>query len=334
MRFDNQSKPFSRFDYAKIIAFLFRYGHLECPFGNVQDIPAVLSSLTDEEREDPKAIESAVTKSGLTYRDECVVQAVRSYQTLETQFDLVAPAVHGGKAMSITGEVGPATEIVMGLERCGHPDYRKPGEFEPAVGRGNWPRCHGVGDFHAVSVKIANSPPSFLAPVFDEVKRRVTEAYAEVGLLVHWDGRSPINIDFSFVTRSSGWIGLAIVGNGQSCNDRIWCRYLSTYRGGSSDASITTQWTTLIKHELGHNCGMSHSRGGVMNPSIVNNLPTSWKGDPSESLLTSRFGGQRVPTGPGDDSPKWVIARKYPDGRYEDVTTIKVGEDSGGGWPT
>ena len=330
MRFD--SEKISRFNSAPIIAYLFRYGHLGQPFGVRQDLPAVLETLGPDEIEDPAALEAAVLKSGLRLNDDCVVQAVRSFQSIEDQFALIAPAVHGGQPMDVTGDVGPATEIVMGMERCGYPDYMPPGTIEEAVGRGNWPRCHNVGDFHAVSINLQNSPPSFLAPVFDQVKQRVTQAYAELGLLIHWDGRSPVNIDFSFVNRSSGWIGLAIVGNGQSCNDRIWCRYLASYRGGSTEQQIITQWTTLIKHELGHNCGMSHSRGGVMNPSIVNGLPVSWKGDPSHGLLTSRFGGQPVPTGPGDTTRNLVLAWKYPDGRYEDISVVRE-SPGGGGWP-
>jgi hypothetical protein len=54
---------------------------------------------------------------------------------------------------------------------------------------------------------------------------------------------------------------------------------------------------TLIKHELGHNSGLGHSRGGVMNPSIINGLPVSWKNDPSESQLRKWYGGEPVPGG-------------------------------------
>ncbi len=319
--------------YQDAIAYLFVYGHLEQPFGVPQDVPHVLAGMPKERRQEPETVAAAVHASGLTLRDDCVVQAMRSFQSLDNQFDLVAPAVHGGRPMDVNGEMGPATSLVMGLQRCGHPDYERPDDVAEAVGRGNWPRCHDVGDFHAVSIKIANSPPSFLAPLFDRVKERVKQAYAELGLLIHWDGRSPVNIDFSFVSRSSGWIGLAIVGNGQSCNSRIWCRYLSSYRGGSSDEQIVTQWTTLVKHELGHNCGLSHSRGGVMNPSIVNGLPISWKNDPSEGLLKTRFGGVPVPMGPDAENRKLALGWEYSDGRFERISYVPVA-GGGGGWPT
>lgn len=321
-------------DQTAAIAFLYNYGHLQFPNGVEQDIPEVLTKLKPSARAEFDKVKMAVHKSGLSYRDPCVQKALLSYQVVDEQFDLIAPAVHDGKQMDVNGEMGPATEFAMNLPRCGHPDHSPPADIGMAVGRGNWPRCHGVGDYHAVSVKIANSPPSFLAPHFEEVKKRVTEAYAEVGLLIHWDGRSPVNIDFSFVNRSSGWIGLAIVGQNQGCNSRIWCRYLASYRGGSSAESIIQQWTTLIKHELGHNTGMSHFRGGVMNPSIVNGLPTSFRGDPTFNTLTSKFGGERVPTGPEDNSREMWLAWKYADGKYEDITRIRTGSGDVGGWPT
>lgn len=302
-----------------IIRFLYATGHLEAPFGVEQ------GDLDYAE----------VGK--LTLKDDIVKEAVRSHQALDANYDVMAMAVHHRECIP-DGDVGPATQLVLDLPRCGEKDYRTKRHIQEemavgeAVGSGNWARCHDVGDFHSASIKLANSPPSFLAPHFDEVKRRVVQAYAEVGLLWHFDGRSPVNIDFSFVNNSAGWIGLAIVGTNQGCNSRIWCRYLATYRGGSTDESIITQWTTLIKHELGHNCGTSHTRGGVMNPSIVNGLPTSWKGDPLHSWLVNRFGGVPIPTTP-DGGREMVLAWKNSNGTFDVISKVPI---SGGGnyWPT
>lgn len=302
-----------------IIQFLYNTGHLEAPFGVEQ------GDLTQDD----------VDKLSLS--DDIVKEAVRSHQSLDANYDLFAAAIHGRECIP-DGDVGPATELVLDLPRCGERDYRTKRHIAEAmnvgeaVGRGNWPRCHGVGDFHAVSVKVTNSPPSFLAPLFDKVKSRVVEAYSEVGLLIRWDAPSPVNIDFSFVNSSSGWIGLAIVGTNQGCNDRIWCRYLSTYRGGSTDDQIITQWTTLIKHELGHNCGTGHTRGGVMNPSIVNGLPVSWKGDPLHSWLVDRFGGIPVPTTP-EEGREMVLAWKNGNGTFDVISKVPV-NTGGDYWPS
>lgn len=180
---------------------------------------------------------------------------------------------------------------------------------QPAIGVGNWKGCHGIGNFHCAIVKVNQAGlPSFLKPVFLEVLKRVQQAYAEVGLLFRFtslEGQdlltgenvgSQSNTNMSFVSSSDGWIGLAILGNNQGCQDTIWCKFLNTYQGGNSAEAIITQWVTLIKHELGHNCGRNHTNGGVMNPSLVNGLPTLWvPGDPSTSWLKAQFGGVPVP---------------------------------------
>lgn len=187
----------------------------------------------------------------------------------------------------------------------------------PAFGSGNWKGCHGVGQYHSASIKVDSSGlPSFLRDVFLTVLKNVRLAYANVGLLFRFVDQAgndlvtgeafsgTINSDMSFVNSSSGWIGLAIVGQGETCGSKIWCKFLNTYRGGSDPAAVITQWTTLIKHELGHNCGRSHTNGGVMNPSIVNNLPTEWgPTDPSTSWLKGQFGGIPVPIPGGGPTP-------------------------------
>ena len=194
---------------------------------------------------------------------------------------------------------GTIEEIAL----CGVPELAQVGD-RPLIGGGNWPGCHGVGDFHSATVAFAMaSCPAHVRPHMDEIWRRVVEAYREIGLLLVRDDNNPRpNIAASWVNQSDGWIGLAIVGSGQGCSDSIWCRYLSSYRGGSSDEEIVNQWTTLILHEIGHNCGLSHSSGGVMNPTLIPGLPASWIGDPSERTLRRWYGGVPVPQPPtGDD---------------------------------
>lgn len=264
----------------EIIQRLWDWGH----FNN----PAFPNTLNVEEADLPN----------LRLEDTAVVQAVSSYQNfMGVQLDTLS-AKHHMRPSIADGHIGPATLELLQVERCGCPDYER--GVLAAVGSGNWKGCHGVGNFHAFSVHVnTTNMPSFLVPVWDEVKRRVSAAYAELGLRIIWDNRSlPRNCDFTFVTRSSGWIGLATVGRGLGCNSSVFARFLATYRGGSSPDAITQQWTTLVKHELGHNTGLGHSRGGVMNPSIINGLPVSWRGDPSEATLRGWFGGQPVDAPP------------------------------------
>lgn len=269
--------------------------------------------------------------------DPVVIQALISLSKMDQIAYTRETLKAHGRLPNFDGELGPAMESFVQIGRCPVPDYAPPlgvsfafddpdiqrvvlrmqDNALEAVGGGNWPKCHGVGNFHCSIVRIdPGGLPSFLQPVFADVLKRVQAAYSQVGLLWRFvdqgmkdilsgDSLSgeTVNSEMSFVNSSSGWIGLAIVGQNEGCGSTIWCKFLNTYKGGSDTTSITTQWTTLIMHELGHNCGLSHSSGGVMNPSIVNNLPGLWfPNDPSTSSLKSWFGGVQVPI-PGGTSP-------------------------------
>lgn len=269
---------------ATIIAILEKTGHLRFPFGVPAAVPALNSPAY------PKAL-----------GDPVVVEALKSYQSFMSPAIEPLIAKHyperASPSVIVDGKVGAAMQELFDAPRCEYPDHGLV-HAAAAIGSGSWKSCHGIGNFHACSVKVNRANlPAHLSPVFDEVLRRVTAAYDEIGLRFWFDGRSPVQTELSFVTGSDGWIGLAIVpGSALSCSSSpIWLRLLASYKGGSTTEAIIQQWTSLIKHELGHNCGLSHSSGGVMNPSIINGLPTSWKGDPSEQLLRSRFGGQAIP---------------------------------------
>ena len=283
--------------------FLADTGHLEAPFGVISDF--------NPDKDDPHTLDP---KSQI-YRD-----AVRSWKATEQRIDPFCEARYGVTS-KLDDEVGPATLDAQYLLRCGAKDHDKNnvGNVEAALGSGNWKGCHDIGDFHAVNVVEQHSPPSFLAPLWDQVKANVIQAYAETGLRVFFNKKGArANTYLQFVSRSDGWIGLAVVCNNCTCTSSpIFNRYLSTYRGGSTSADIITQWTSLVKHEIGHNTGMSHTRGGVMNPGIVNGLPISWRNDPAWSMLVARFGGIPVPLDNDPNTYKLVFAREYADGRLE-----------------
>lgn len=307
---------------SEIIALLGATGHLGMPFGFPNPYPI-----------DPPPMH---------LNDPAVVEAVESYQSF------MAPALEPiiarhypertSAAVHIDGVVGPAMQELFDQPRCQCPDYQA--GVIAAIGSGSWKACHGIGDFHAASVRIDRTNlPSFLAPVFDEVLSRVQKAYDEIGLRFWFDGRAPVQTEMSFVNSSDGWIGLAIVpGSALSCSaSPIWLRLLATYKGGSTPEAIIAQWTSLIKHELGHNCGLSHSSGGVMNPSIVNGLPWSWRGDPSEPLLKSRFGGVPIPAEPIPPTPPGPVPPlgnfTWPTGGFAQVDgkpiVISIGNQKG-----
>lgn len=271
--------------------------------------------------------------------DPVVVAAMISMSRMEAGRYTQHVLDQHGRTPHFDGVIGPAI-VSMVLEhngRCPIPDFVPPPgtsylyedpdlqavvermQFQasmPAFGTGNWKGCHTVGNFHCATVGVNTSGlPGFLKPVFLQVLKNVQLAYAGVGLLFRFisEGRDMltgeelnlnINTEMSFVNSSDGWIGLAIVGTGETCGGKIWCKFLSTYRGGQDNSAIVAQWTTLIKHELGHNCGRGHTTGGVMNPSLVNNLPTEWvQSDPSTSWLKGQFGGVPVPIPGGGPAP-------------------------------
>jgi len=281
-----------------IIRLLDQTGHLRHPFGESQPVPTAGQPDYPTRLDDPR-----------------VMLAVESYQDfMALPLEPLMARHHPERrsaAVQVDGRVGPALRELFEQPRCACPDYGL-AVTEAATGSGNWKGCHGIGSFHAAVVMIdEDNLPEFLKGLLVTVLRRVQQAYDEVGLrFVFIDGRRSnyltgntvderVDINASWVRSSDGWIGLAIVGDGLTCSTApIWCRYLGTYRGGTSEADITTQWTSLWKHELGHNCGLQHSRGGVMNPSIITGLPVSWQHDPSEPLLKQWYGGEPIPSAP------------------------------------
>ena len=247
----------------------------------------------------------------LTFRDEAVKGALHSRALFQADIYTEAVWRHHGRLPHWDRELGPAALELLNTQRCWVPD------FEPVIehgqgeaGVGNWKGCHDVGDFHSAAVRVdRRGIGSHLRPHFKTVLEHVQNAFSAKGMLWHFvdaetnqnlltgaEWEANFQIDFTFVQRSSGWIGLAIVGQNQTCASRIWCRYLATY----SPRDIVNMWFVLIAHELGHNCGSGHERGGIMNATIRSGLPTGVIGetDAFHRFVVREFGGRPV-----DDRP-------------------------------
>lgn len=256
----------------------------------------------------------------LTLTSKEVRAAVQSYQEfMAVDFDRLSLRIHGRKGIA-DGLIWDATEELFAMPRCGEPDYDIQGaNIESAVGRGSWP----AGCFteypqnHAIAVHIVKSGmPSFLKPHWDRVWETVTAAYRDIGMvLVGVDKPTKPGTKLTFQSLRGSTIGLAIVPNRPRCSDDpIWLRLDPSYH----PRDVFHQWCRLVAHELCHNMGLSHTRGGIMNPSIVSGpfIETAWRGDPSEPALRRFFGGEPVPPrdhgpdGPGDPDPP-----KTPSGR-------------------
>lgn len=276
-----------------LISFLDHYGHLRQPFGEPRGIFNIAS---------------------LTAESQIVRDAIESYQAFHSiSLERIATGIFSRVYRPVTGVIDEPTNILLNTARCDCPDYATAAEES---GTGNWNGCHGIGPFHCASVRFLNNPPDFLAPLIDTIWDRVVDSYAELGLLFRRDDTAPSNIDISFVQPDSGWIGLAIVGQGQRCQDQIWAKFDKNYK----PTNLISEWTTLIKHELGHNCGLSHTQGGVMNPYIIGGLPVSWGNDASYPLLKARFGGAALPREPV--SRTLVLAWQLGPNQFEVIKTL------------
>lgn len=294
----------------QIIERVDHFGHLRHPYGQDQSVPIKdLNKLTVNSPEVRTAIESYQVMHALTLEQ---IIAKNNPQLTSA-------------SVRITGDVDGDTAELLGTQRCWTPDYDP--NVARAVGTGNWKRCHGVGEFHCATIKIITAIPAQIAPFFDDMlENDVVEPYRQRGLWFKRDQSIPdaqANILVSFVKPPSNdrWIGLAIVGNGLNCSSRIWAQFDKDYK----PANVRREWATLLKHEFGHNCGLGHSNGGVMNPYIIAGLPRLWPdSDPSTKLINQRYGGKPIPNVGGDRVFDLVLAQRFEDtGEYKPISVLK-----------
>lgn len=195
-------------------------------------------------------------------------------------------------------------ENLFRIPRCGYPDI-----IPDATGSGSWPSgCHSEfpnNHSFAVYFDLAGIPSHWKA-AFDQAWSLVQQAYADIGMaFFRVFERSKAN---SVVTwqRGAGWIGLAIVPRGPKCGQTIWAKFDNRYGSSFPLERLISQLAFLMAHEFGHNMGASHTRGGIMNPSLINGTfnPDQWrKNDPLLPTLTRWFGGQPITP----SAPTWSI---------------------------
>jgi hypothetical protein len=238
------------------------------------------------------------------------------------------------------GVAGPAMEAMISdpRGRCPVPDYAPPPDVSfsfadpdlqlvvermqlnavmEATGTGNWKGCHGVGNFHSAICQIDDRGlPAHVRPLWIQILQNCQAAYAEYGMLWHFVNQEMVNVltgekmtgrvntKLRFVASSAGWIGLAIVGQGETCStEPIWLQLLSTFGRSDNPQTNLLNWWALLWHELGHNLGFGHTNGGLMNPSLQR--PASLRvavNDPIVQRLRAGYGGQPVPI-PGGPKP-------------------------------
>lgn len=246
-----------------------------------------------------------------SFLDPRVEQATYLFQKKDRNIALLKEATN--QPLIEDGVPGFATFLTTKIPRCRYKDT----DTEPALGIGGWKGCHNFSTGHKVIAEVSTSTiPRFLSPHLKQILTNVQRSYAEIGLWLVFrreDNKEDMltgevvegttNITISWTSLGGNTIGLAIVGNGknQTCSSTIWAKFNPNYK----PADIIREWTTLIKHEIGHCCGLRHTNGGVMNPSIIRGLAVSWKGDPSFNNLVRWFSGIpiEIDGNPNPDDP-------------------------------
>lgn len=247
---------------------------------------------------------------------------IASRQASDLNFNVLVAAYHQREA-EYDGSIGPATRMLAEIPRCPIPDFAPPPtasfhyddpdlqaavetqQRAAAMGSGSWPSCdpdrQGVNSFR-VRIDTSNAPEKVKGYI-EEALKHVVAAYADMGAAVRYiiGSSGTAEITKRFERLSGSVIGWNYFPDGGTCNG-ITGRFSSSY----APSAIT--WANLECHETGHGVGLQHTRGHIMNPSIVTVDPLTWRGSPSEATMKRYFGGvpltpPTTPTGPTNPAP-------------------------------
>lgn len=191
----------------------------------------------------------------LTIDDAVVKEAVESYQKyFYDMLDTLTHQFHQRGAV-IDGEIGPATDKLLDMPRCGVPEYANHQEA-------NWPtNCRNEitvsYDFDSISAATASVAwPQALKAWVDrcELMFELKSQFSQSTRIWATDGPLPGS--------TLAWSMLAQ----NNCGARLEQRYDTTVNW-----SVTYLSSTIV-HEVGHALGLEHinNRNAIMYPSISN----------------------------------------------------------------
>lgn len=254
-------------------------------------------------------------------------QLIMSFQEMDINVPLLHQLTHHGEVFVADGELDPITLQVMSFPRCAMPDHAPPpnasfsfehtdleaavasyqlfedakahgelaGTSFGATGSGSWP----VGcdpewpDNHSTVVEvITRGASSEQRQKFVDGLPQIAAAEAEIGQHVRFVVDKPISNPQHRVTFGplpGNTIGYAYFPTPGQCRQIVKAVIDSTF-----NASIIAL-LNLGGHEFkGHSDGLPHTRGGIMNPSLVIVNPFSWIRDTSFSRKKAYFGGVAI----------------------------------------
>jgi hypothetical protein len=218
----------------------------------------------------------------LTLKDKVVKDAIASFKDM-MWYDFSYLSKLDKHTPECNGDCCETTIKLFDVPRCGHPDYDNPALLGK-VGSGSFPEpCQKAG----IKVHINKSRmPAVLVPKWPDIQKQVFAAYHQIGAnLIEVENAADAHITVWWEVLFGSTIGMAQF-NSESCSGKVWCKL---------DPGYTGLMFELFAHELGHNNNLNHTRGGIMNPSVIEVNPKAWnKSDPSYNTLVRYYGGEPI----------------------------------------
>lgn len=244
---------------------------------------------------------------------------VRASKLADVNFDLLHLDEHK-RLPDYDEDLGIATERLLGLPRCPIPDFPPPphASFDYGIpdlnaavesyrdfanyvgGSGSWPKgCDpDWPNVHSVVTFFDDrNASSSQKGVLTEALKYTEDCEAEIGQHLRHvrppDTYAKPHHHVTFGPIPGSVIGYNYFPRPDTCNQTVQGKIDSTF--GASAITLAN----LLTHEYkGHGDGLEHTRGGIMNPSIITINPLSWLGDPSQARKFRFFGGVPIPVGP------------------------------------